>query len=234
MPRHNPRNHQAESFYRMQEHPATELAEALGLPAAGSVSYDYARTRALKDRLTEVCTRCVIRYGLPDQARKHIGDAIGAPAEPLLRYPHREITLDPRWKVLATALRFPSPGEFPLVQLHVLNEQKLAEIKASLPSLLKDLDLQSQPRKEASHRPWFRPLRREMADQLVGKVSQIQAYGDTDTSPEGANRTIARNIHRQMRIYMVLGPQWTLVNALENLALMSYLSPASKPASPRP
>lgn len=236
MPRHNNRNHQAESFYRMQEHPATELAEALGLPAADRVSYDYSKTLELKERLIEVCVRCVIRCGLPDQARKHVGDAIGAPAEPLLRYPHREIPLDPRWEALANALRFPSPGDFPLVQLHVLSAQQLAAIKASLPSLLEDFDLQRRPRHDPAHSPLFRPIRCEMGDQLLDKVAQIQAYGDSDISPEGTNRSIARNMHRQMRIYMELGPEWTLVNSFESLALNSYTrpSPASKPSPERP
>lgn len=221
----------------MQEYPATELAQALGLPAADRISYDYAKTRELKERLTEVCTRCVIRCGLPDQARKHIGDAIGAPDEPLLRYPHREIPLDPRWEALAKALRFPSTGDFPLVQLQVVSAQELAAIKASLPSLLEDFDLQKRPRHDASHRPLFRPMSRELGDQLVDKVSQIQAYGDSDSSPEGTNRILARNMHRQMRIYMALGPEWTLVSAFESLALRSYTlpsSPASKPSSERP
>lgn len=103
MPRQNSHKHHDESHYRRQEYPATELAEALGLPAADRFGYDYSLTLALKERLADICIRCAIRFGIPDQNRKHLGDAIGLPDEPILRYPHHESNIDPRWEKLANA-----------------------------------------------------------------------------------------------------------------------------------
>ena len=231
MPRQNSHKHHDESHYRRQEYPATELAEALGLPAADRFGYDYSLTLALKERLADICTRCAIRFGIPDQNRKHLGDAIGLPDEPVLRYPHHEINIDPRWEKLANALRFPSQGDFPLVNLLVASAQELNAIRDALPSLLEDIDLKQRPRQKSADRAVFRPITRKVGDELIDKIDKVKAYGNGDSSPEGTNRTIARNMHRQMRIYMALGPEWTLVNSLENLVLTSYTLP---PASSKP
>lgn len=231
MPRQNSQKHHDKYHYRRQEHPATELAEALGLPAANRFEYDYSLTLALKERLVEVCIRGAIRFGIPDQNRKHLGDAIGLPVEPVLRYPHHESNIDPRWEKLANALRFPSQGDFPLVNLLVASAQELNTIRDALPSLLEDIDLQKWPRTETSHRRLFHPIPRNTGDELIDKLEKVKAYGDGDTSPEGPNRIIAQNMHRQMRIYMALGPEWTLVNSLESLVLTSYTLP---PASSKP
>ena len=232
MPRPNSPKHYDHSHYRFQEHPATELAGALGLATPARAGYDYAQTLALKERLIEVCIRGAIRFGLPDQSRKHLGDAIGLPNEPVLRYPHREITMDPRWEKLANALRFPPQGDFPLVNLLVASAQELAFIKEALPSLLDDIDLQQRPRNETSHRRLFHPIPRNIGDKLIDKLEKVKAYGDGDTSPEGTNRAIARTIHRQMRIYNALGPAWTLVNSLESLALTWCTLPPPATKSP--
>lgn len=225
MPRQSRQTPQEVGPYKMQEFPANELAAALGLYPSDRNSFDYLQTLALKERLVDVCTRCAIRFGIPDQARKHLGDAIGLPDEPLLRYPHREIPVDPRWESLANALRFPPPGDFPLVTLTVQNTQQLNALKETLPSLLEDLGVERQGRKAPSHRPLFHSITREVGDKLVVKIDHVKAFGDHDKSPEGTNRAIARNIHRQMRIYIALGPQWTLVNSLESLALTSCALP---------
>lgn len=221
--------------YKMQEFAATELAAALGLYPSDRNSFDYTRTLALKERLTEICSHCAIRFGLPDQARKHLGDAIGLPNEPVLRYPHREIPMDPRWEALANALRFPSPGDFPLVNLVVLNAQELQALKDALPSLVEDLGLQRRGRHGTSQRPIFSHISREVGDALIEKMDQVKSFGDNDTSVEGYNRAIARNTHRQMRIYLAVGPEWTLVNSLENLALTSHTlpPPTLKPSTRR-
>ena len=231
MPRHNSDRPLMEPHYRMQEHPATELAGALGLPSADRVAYNYSQTSALKERLIDVCTRCAIRWGLPDQARKHLGDAIGLPEEPVLRYPHHEINMDPRWEKLANALRFPSQGDFPLVNLLVASVQELNAIKDTIPSLLEDIDLKQSLRHESSSRAVYRPITRKVGDELIDKIDKVKAYANGDTSPQSPNRDIARNMHRQMRIYIALGPEWTLVNSLESLALTSYTlsPPSSKP-----
>ena len=232
MSRHAPNRSLEMGPYKMQEFPATELAAALGLFASDRNSFDYAQTLALKERLTEVCTCGAIRFGLPDQARKHIGDAIGLPNDPVLRYPHRELPIDPRFEALTNALRFPPPGDLPLVHLAVLNTQELQALKDSLPSLVEDLGLQRQARYGASPRSLFSRISRDVGDALVDHMEKVRSFGDCDTSAEGYNRAIARNTHRQMRIYLALGPEWTLVNSLENLALVSHTLPA-KPSMVR-
>ena len=211
--------------YKMQEFPATELSAAVGLYPSDRDSFDYAQTLALKERLADICKRCAIRFGLPDQARRHLGDAIGLPNEPLLRYPHREIPLDPRWKALANALRFPPTGDFPLVNLEVTSSQHLQSLKDALPSLLEDIDLEPRYRHDTSRRPRFRPISRELGDSLVDKMEKVQSFGESDNTVEGYNRALARNTYRQMRIYIALGPEWTLVEPLENLILVSHTLP---------
>ena len=215
----------------MQEFPATELAAALGLFPSDRNSFDYAQTLVLKERLTEICTRGAIRFGLPDQARKHIGDAIGLPNDLVLRYPHREMPVDHRFEALTNALRFPSSGDFPLVNLTVLNAQELQTLKDSLPSLVEDLGLQRQAPRGASPRPLFSRISRNVGDALVDQMERVRSFGDSDSSAEGYNRAIARNTYRQMRIYLALGPEWTLVNSLESLALVSHTLP---PPTARP
>lgn len=234
MPRQDRNTPHEVGLYKMQEYPATELAAALGFYPAHRDSFDYAHTLKLKDRLAEVCTRCAIRFGLPDQTRNALGDALGLPKNPVLRYPHPEIPMDPRWEALGSALRFPSPGDFPLVHLHVSNARQLQEIKNALPSLLEDLDLRNRPRHESLHQPLFHPIARKVGDKLIGKQHAVKSYGDNDTSPEGYNREIARNMHRQMRIYLAVGCEWTLVNSLESLALFSCTtsqSPSKRPGN---
>lgn len=221
MSRQGRNTHHEAGLYKMQEFPATELAAPLGLYPAHRDSFDYAHTLKLKERLVEVCTRCAIRFGLPDQTRNELGDAIGLPKNPVLRYPHPEIPMDARWEALGSALRFPSPGDFPLVNLHVSNAQQLQAIKDALPSLLEDIDLQIRPRHEPPRQPLLHPIARAVGDKLIDKQNAVKAYGDKDTSPEGYNRAIARNMHRQMRIYMAVGAEWTLVSSLESLALLS-------------
>jgi hypothetical protein len=210
----------------MQEFPATDIAVALGLSPADRTSFDYAQTLALKEKLVDICKRCTIRYGLPDQARKHVGDAIGLPDEPVLRYPHREIPMDPRWEALANAIRFPAPGDFPLATLEVLNAQSLKAISDALPSLLEDIDFKPHSHHGASHRPLFAPISRDVGDALADKINQLKSYGADDPSAEGDNRAIGRNAYRQMRIYLAVGPEWTLVSPVERLALVSQTLPS--------
>jgi hypothetical protein len=229
MARNHPLRDRQDPPFQCKEHPVTELAGAFGLPAPGSAGFfDYDHNLALTERLRELCVRCIIRFGLPEQNRELLGNAIGVPKEPILRNPHQAGKIDPRWEALANALRMPLPDELPIVHLRVGPHCDLSTIVKSLPSLITDLDFVPRARHKGPKTPAFRPIPKEVGESLQDRIAEVQTYGDSDTSPKGPNRVIALHIHRQMSIFKVLGSEWTLVNALERAALGQYARATSR------
>lgn len=218
---------------KMLHFPASELANALGLPPALRSSLGYTHQHLLHKKLIDVCTRCAIRFGIPDEVRKHIGDSIGLPDEPVLRCAHQGIPSDSRWEALANALSFSPLGQLHFVEVEVQSREALRTIKESLPSLLEDIDLLQRLTNRPPANPTLRPISKELGDQLVTMRDQVAAFGDNDTSPAGHRRQIAQHMERQMRIYAVLGPQWTLVTPLERFALSTCSSPDTSDSSAR-
>lgn len=204
-----------------REFPVSEIARALGFPFPARSSYNDGEKLALQKRLEDVCVRCAIRFGIPEQVRKHVGDSLGLPDVAVLRNPHPAIPIDPRWETLANALCFSSTnGESSIATLQVANTEHLRAIKDGLASLLIELDLDIKSPSQRAARSVFTPIDSGVGDLLKDRLEIVRSYGHDDPLLEPENRCTARVIYRQMQIYKATGPEWTLVDSIEAMALV--------------
>jgi hypothetical protein len=217
MPRQTPSSHNHSTPYSAQlNYPISELSSTFR--CVPSDAY------ALKKAVFDLCTKCVIRFGIPDDVRNSMGDALQIPASNTLRYGPIGHPIDPRWVLLARALELPGKNDLPIISLRVPAKEVLDQIRVAVSELLEEVNATTT-----------KPVTPTICETLKDKIEKVRDWGlDQQQGIQELTRPIAAAALRQLKLFHELGVNFTLTSPHERLVLTSCAVPAREEPSPAP
>lgn len=208
MPRQSPSSHKYSTPYSAQlNYPISELFSTLR--CAPSDAY------AIKKAVFDLCTKCVIRFGIPDDVRSSMGDALQVPPSSTLRYGPIGHPIDPRWTLVARALELPGKNDLPIISLRVPAKEALDQIRVAVSELLEEVNA-----------PTTKPVDPVICEMLKNKLETVRDWGlDHNQSIQELTRPLAASALRQLKLFHELGTNFTLTSPEERLILTACAVP---------